>query len=150
MVGKIGEIAGAAAGIGGLGGGAAGGAQQVGKDFASFVTDAAQSAVDTMRTGEKMSIKGITGKADLNDVVAAVNSAEITLQTQYGRRVLDARPSDSIALAARVDAPIWVADEVLAEAGIADETEGSHEDEEAKLAEFKRFLEEVDPEDFQG
>ena len=76
--------------------------------------------------------------------------AEITLQTQYGRRVLDARPSDSIALAARVDAPIWVADEVLAEAGIADETEGSHEDEEAKLAEFKRFLEEVDPEDFHG
>lgn len=43
-----------------------------------------------------------------------------------------------------------MADEVLAEAGIADETEGSHEDEEAKLAEFKRFLEEVDPEDFQG
>ena len=76
--------------------------------------------------------------------------AEITLRTRDGRRVLDARPSDSIALAARVDAPIWVADEVLAEAGIADETEGPHEDEEAKLAEFKRFLEEVDPEDFQG
>ena len=86
MLGKIGEIAGAAAGIGGLGGGAAGGAQQVGKDFASFVTDAAQSAVDTMRTGEKMSIKGITGEADLNDVVAAVNSAEITLQTVVALR----------------------------------------------------------------
>ncbi|MFC0681751.1 bifunctional nuclease family protein [Lysobacter korlensis] len=76
--------------------------------------------------------------------------AEITLVTRDGRRVLDARPSDSIALAARVDAPIWVADEVLEEAGIVDETEGPHEDEEAKLAEFKRFLEEVDPEDFQG
>ncbi len=76
--------------------------------------------------------------------------AEITLRTREGRRILDARPSDSIALAARVDAPIWVADEVLEEAGIVDETEGPHEDEEAKLAEFKRFLEEVDPEDFQG
>jgi bifunctional DNase/RNase len=76
--------------------------------------------------------------------------AEITVQTRDGVRVLDARPSDSIALAARVDAPIWVTDEVLAEAGIPDETEGPHEDEEAKLAEFKRFLEEVDPEDFQG
>jgi bifunctional DNase/RNase len=76
--------------------------------------------------------------------------AEITLRTREGRRIVDARPSDSIALAARVDAPIWVADEVLEEAGIADETEGPHEDEEAKLAEFKRFLEEVDPEDFQG
>ena len=76
--------------------------------------------------------------------------AEITLQTRDGRRILDARPSDSIALAARVDAPIWVADDVLEEAGIVDETEASHEDEDAKLAEFKRFLEEVDPEDFQG
>jgi bifunctional DNase/RNase len=76
--------------------------------------------------------------------------AEITLRTREGRRILDARPSDSIALAARVDAPIWVADEVLEEAGIVDETEGPHEDEDAKLAEFKRFLEEVDPEDFQG
>lgn len=76
--------------------------------------------------------------------------AEITLRTRDGRRILDARPSDSIALAARVDAPIWVADEVLAEAGIVDETEGPHEDEDAKLAEFKKFLEEVDPEDFQG
>ena len=76
--------------------------------------------------------------------------AEITLRTRGGIRILDARPSDSIAIAARVDAPIWVADEVLEEAGIVDETEGPHEDEEAKLAEFKRFLEEVDPEDFQG
>jgi bifunctional DNase/RNase len=76
--------------------------------------------------------------------------AEITLRTREGRRILDARPSDSIALAARVDAPIWVADDVLEEAGIVDETEGPHEDEDAKLAEFKRFLEEVDPEDFQG
>ena len=76
--------------------------------------------------------------------------AEITLRTREGRRILDARPSDSIALAARVDAPIWVADEVLEEAGIVDETEGPHEDEEAKLEEFKKFLEEVDPEDFQG
>ena len=54
------------------------------------------------------------------------------------------------ALAARVDEPIWVADVVLEAAGIVDETEGPHEDEDAKLAEFKRFLEEVDPEDFQG
>ena len=93
---------------------------------------------------------GKTPMVEVTKIEGGTFYAEITLQTQYGRRVLDARPSDSIALAARVDAPIWVADEVLAEAGIADETEGSHEDEEAKLAEFKRFLEEVDPEDFQG
>jgi bifunctional DNase/RNase len=76
--------------------------------------------------------------------------AEITLRTRDGVRILDSRPSDAIAIAARTDTPIWVADEVLAAAGIVDETQVSHEDEEAKLAEFKQFLEEVNPEDFQG
>ncbi len=75
--------------------------------------------------------------------------AEITLRTREGRRILDSRPSDAIALAARVDAPIWVADEVFDEAGVPDET-GQPPSEEARVAEFKRFLDEVDPEDFQG
>jgi bifunctional DNase/RNase len=76
--------------------------------------------------------------------------AEITLLTATGGEILDARPSDAVALACRVDAPIWVADEVLDEAGIPDETERSPAAEEEKLEEFKRFLDEVDPEDFQG
>ncbi|MEI3868305.1 bifunctional nuclease family protein [Microbacterium sp. CCNWLW134] len=79
--------------------------------------------------------------------------AEITLLLPGGRRVLDARPSDAIALASRVGAPIWVADEVLADAGIpvsAMEFEDDDRLEEEKLEEFKRFLDEVDPEDFQG
>jgi len=79
--------------------------------------------------------------------------AEITLTTLSGRRVVDARPSDSVALAVRFQAPIWVADELLDEAGIPAEMvdQGSDEEEEKeKLDEFKRFLEDVDPEDFQG
>lgn len=75
--------------------------------------------------------------------------AEITLTTPTGRLVLDARPSDSIALAVRVDAPIWVADEVLEDAGIPADMVDFDGDEE-KLDEFKRFIDEVDPEDFQG
>jgi bifunctional DNase/RNase len=75
--------------------------------------------------------------------------AEITLRTQGGVRLIDSRPSDAIALAARVDAPIWVDDDVLEEAGIEDELDHSAEEDE-KLAEFKKFLDEVDPEDFQG
>ena len=63
--------------------------------------------------------------------------------------MLDARPSDSVALAVRVDAPIWVADEVIDEAGIPAGMVELGGDEE-KLDEFKRFLEDVDPEDFQG
>ena len=46
--------------------------------------------------------------------------AEITLLTQAGERVVDSRPSDAVALASRVGAPIWVADAVMEEAGMAD------------------------------
>ena len=74
---------------------------------------------------------------------------EITVGGAAGTSVLDARPSDSIALAVRADAPIWVADEVLDESGIpADIVQFGGDD--AKLEEFKRFLNDVNPEDFQG
>jgi bifunctional DNase/RNase len=74
--------------------------------------------------------------------------AEITISTALGDRIVDARPSDAIALASRVGAPIWVADEVLTEAGVPDvltETDASQ-----RLDEFKRFLDEVEPEDFES
>ena len=51
-----------------------------GADFASFIKEASKSSVETLKDGELMSIKGVTGEADLTDVVAAVNSAEATLQ----------------------------------------------------------------------
>lgn len=98
--------------------------------------------------------------------------AELTLTTPAGPRVIDARPSDAVALAVRADAPIFVDEAVLDEAGIpgeiaepgtddADDTDESGEagmpddavaerTDEAAVDEFKRFLEGVDPEDFQG
>lgn len=80
MVDSIGGPFRAKDGLAGLGEKTAGAAQP-GKEFSEFVKDAARSAVDTVRVGEQQSIKGIKGEADLNDVVAAVASAEITLQT---------------------------------------------------------------------
>lgn len=74
--------------------------------------------------------------------------AEITVHTPGGLRVFDARPSDSIGLAIRTGTQIWVAKAVFDEAGIADETESEEED--AEVAAFSEFLENVDPEDFQG
>jgi bifunctional DNase/RNase len=55
----------------------------------------------------------------------------------------------------RTGAPVFVADEVLDEAGIPDSavampSEEDDVDDEQKLNEFKRFLDDVDPEDFQG
>jgi hypothetical protein len=37
-----------------------------------------------------------------------------------GEVMIDARPSDSVALALRADAPIFVADEILGEAGVSE------------------------------
>lgn len=87
--------------------------------------------------------------------------AEVTVSTPHGDRVVDARPSDAVALASRVGAPIWVADAVMAEASVLDTViERSDEDDveaeevaaEADVAEsldeFKRFIDDVDPEDF--
>lgn len=74
--------------------------------------------------------------------------AEITLTTTSGIRVIDARPSDAVALAVRAEAPLFVAEQVFDEAGIpAEFTEPAEEEEVDK---FKQFLDEVDPEDFQG
>lgn len=96
-------------------------------------------------------------RVDITRIEEGTFYAEITLRTKDGPLVLDARPSDAIALASRFDAPIWVNDDLMDEAGVADETvadegegEGVAPDEEAKLDEFKKFLDEVDPEDFQG
>jgi|1185.fasta_scaffold98370_2 bifunctional DNase/RNase len=72
---------------------------------------------------------------------------------------ISARPSDAIALALRVDAPVVAAPEVLDEAGIAlpdDEEDadgilegdGQGETEQIDVEQFRAFLEEVSPEDF--
>nr|WP_307328194.1 bifunctional nuclease family protein [Microbacterium sp. SORGH_AS_1204] len=85
--------------------------------------------------------------------------ARIVLQTPAGPRSFDSRPSDAIALAARADAPIWVAEAVFAEAGVPDDAvelqapanEGADGPaEEKSVEEFRRFLDAVDPDDFQG
>lgn len=75
--------------------------------------------------------------------------AEITVGTEHGTRVVDARPSDAVALAARTGATLWVADDVMDEAGVPDLT-ASEEDTEESIDEFKRFLNDVDPDDFRG
>jgi bifunctional DNase/RNase len=57
--------------------------------------------------------------------------------------VIDARPSDSIALALRTGARIVCAEDVLDAAGIA----STHE-EDREVERFREFLDEIEPEDF--
>lgn len=56
---------------------------------------------------------------------------------------IDARPSDSIAVALRTGADIFVNEKLLAEPGEQEEPT-----EEEKAQELRRFLENLDPEDF--
>jgi hypothetical protein len=90
-------------------------------------------------------------RVDVTKIEDGTFYAEITLRTRGGTLAIDSRPSDAIALAARVDAPIWVNDDVLEEAGIVDDSEKvDPADQEERLDEFRKFLDDVDPEDFQG
>ncbi len=70
-----------------------------------------------------------------------------------GREVkISARPSDAVALAARVDATIFADDALLDAEGIVLETEDGAEPEEAEelVDEFRAFIEGIRPEDFEG
>ena len=72
--------------------------------------------------------------------------AMITLQVNGAEIEIDSRPSDAIALAVRADAPIFAADAVIEESAI--EFEHEDVDEDAIVEEFRKFLEDVSPEDF--
>lgn len=76
--------------------------------------------------------------------------AELFLRDATGGvQTLSARPSDAVALAARTGSPIFAEEELIDEAGIeepeADDEEG---DEEEMVEELRKFLDEVNPEDF--
>ena len=74
--------------------------------------------------------------------------ASITLQMN-GREVeIDSRPSDALALAVRTKAPIFAAEDVIAESAI--EFEHEVEDQDEVVEKFKDFLDNVTPEDFKG
>lgn len=64
--------------------------------------------------------------------------------TSEGRTVeVSSRPSDAIALAVRINAPIYAAEEVLDQAGIE-----LRDEEETEVEKFREFLDQVTPEDF--
>ena len=72
--------------------------------------------------------------------------ASITVRQNGDEIEIDSRPSDAIAIAIRLDAPIFVADEVMEESAV--EFEGEEVSEEEMVSQFKQFLETVSPEEF--
>ncbi len=72
--------------------------------------------------------------------------ATITLSVTGTEVEIDSRPSDALALAVRVQAPIFVAEDVIEESSI--EFDQAVEDNEQVVERFKDFLDDVSPEDF--
>ena len=81
----------------------------------------------------------------ISDLQDGVFYAEIRFT---GGATVSARPSDAIALALRVGAPITGANEVLAAAGIDIDADDEGTGAEDQVERFREFLEQVSPEDF--
>lgn len=60
------------------------------------------------------------------------------------KKEIDARPSDAIALALRTNSPIWVMEEVIADASIPVDRDADQAEQQA----FREFLSNLRPEDF--
>jgi len=74
--------------------------------------------------------------------------AELELSGPDGIRRVSSRPSDALALAARTGTPIYAAESVLDEAGYA--ADGDDEPSEEVLEQFREFIDQVRPEDFES
>jgi bifunctional DNase/RNase len=71
--------------------------------------------------------------------------AALVLRGEERRLALDARPSDSMALAVRTGSPIFVADDVWEAASLEAQDDV---DEEEEVERFRSFLDAIDPSDF--
>jgi bifunctional DNase/RNase len=81
--------------------------------------------------------------------------AEIHLLREGVRTVVSSRPSDAVAVAVRTEAPLFVADELMEAEGIVLAMEADEDDEDVEppdelVGQFRRFLDSVRPEDFDG
>ncbi len=56
-------------------------AEAGGPSFSDVLTDAVQNLVDTSKASEEMTVKGLSGEAEIVDVVTAISAAEMTLET---------------------------------------------------------------------
>ena len=81
----------------------------------------------------------------INALVDGTFYAQLVVETEREELTIDARPSDALALAVRVGAPIYVAEAVMDEAAISPEADLLElEVREQELGVFKDFLDTLD------
>ncbi len=75
---------------------------------------------------------------------------ELHLSVRGERRVISCRPSDAIAMAVRTKTKIYVNDQVLEDRAIVERVDEDREKggSEELVGEFKRFIDDIKPEDF--
>lgn len=84
-------------------------------------------------------------KVEINDVEKETYFATIFLKNENDEVLeIDSRPSDAIAIAIRVDAPIFVNAKVLSTGSVS--TDSAKDAQEAE--EFKSFIQDIKPSDF--
>lgn len=84
-------------------------------------------------------------KIEINDVEKETYYATLYLKNDNDEIIeIDSRPSDAIAIAIRVDAPIYVTPNVLSNGSVSTDT--AKDEEEAQ--EFKEFIQSIKPSDF--
>lgn len=85
-------------------------------------------------------------KVEINDVEKETYFATIFLENEDDGKIIeiDSRPSDAIAIAIRIDAPIYVTANVLSNGSIS--TDSTKDAQEAE--EFKNFVQSLKPSDF--
>ena len=79
--------------------------------------------------------------------------AELQLRRGAERSVVSSRPSDAVAVAVRMNSPLYVADDLMDAEGIILAIEPADEDDESPdelVGQFRQFLDSVKPEDFGG
>ena len=85
-------------------------------------------------------------RVEINDVENDTYYSSIFLMNDSGEEiVIDSRPSDAVAVAIRVEAPIYVSAKVLADGSVS--CDAAKDEEESQ--EFKNFIQNIKPSDFE-
>ncbi len=84
-------------------------------------------------------------RVEINDVEKDTYYSTIFLSNGENEVTIDSRPSDAIAVAIRVEAPIFVSAKVLADGSVSCDSEKDEEESQ----EFKNFIQSLKPSDFE-
>ena len=84
----------------------------------------------------------------VTSLAAGTFYAELHLKNGNGLTQVSARPSDAIALAVRVGAPIFAEEAVVDEAATAVEEDAPEPEKEDVVEQFREFIDNVTPDDF--